>query len=426
MTISKKNRPCPCGSGKKYKKGCLQKSEKELHYEKDYFIIKGKTAEKIVHDLAVKTFFTDWCYMNPKLPDGKELCDLLVIFDDTAIIWQIKDLKLDTSGKYKKAEVDKNLRQLSGARRQLFDLKTPIELENPRRVREVFDPTKITEIYLLSVLLGEGEEVSAFVDEIRNHTVHILDREFTQILLSELDTISDFTTYLRSKEAFLKKEMSLTIMGGEEELLAYYLMHDRSFMKLEKATSIVIESGSWLNLQNNLKYLAKKKEDAISYGWDDIINRVHEGSSQYEIMARELARPNRFQRRYLSKVYYDAFIQAHNDNKGDLFRRILFSDETTYCFLFQDERFPREKRKEMLMAICFFARGKHQKNSRVIGIATEKKIQKLCSYDFYFLNIPEWTTELQSKVEKLQSEMELFVNPTVDYTTEMEYPESSP
>lgn len=409
-------------SGKKYKKCGLVKSKKKMDFKKDYFLLKGRTAEKIVHDLAIKTFLTDWCYLNPKLPDGKELCDLLVIFDDIAIIWQIKDLKLDGAGKYKRGEVDKNIRQLSGAQRQLFDLKTPIELENPRRVREVFDPTKIREIYLLSVLLGEGEDVRSFIDEIKNYKIHVLDREFTRILLSELDTISDFSAYLRAKEAFLGKEISLTIMGGEEELLSYYLMNDRSFAKLEEATSVVIEGGSWLNLQNNAKYLSKQREDAISYGWDDIIDRAHEGSLQYENLARELARPNRFQRRYLSKVFYDAFVQAHNDNKGDLYRRILFSDETTYCFLFQDEKYPREKRKEMLMAICFFARGKHQRNSRVIGIATEKKIQLLCSYDFCFLNIPEWTEELQNKVEKLQSEMELFVDPVVGYASEAEYP----
>jgi hypothetical protein len=72
---------------------------------------KGANAEKIIHDLSIKTFFTDWCYPNPPRPGGKELCDLLM-FDDTAIIWQIKDLKVDASGRYKQAEVDKNLRQL--------------------------------------------------------------------------------------------------------------------------------------------------------------------------------------------------------------------------------------------------------------------------------------------------------------------------
>jgi hypothetical protein len=75
-----------------------------------YFREKGERAEAVIHSLATKTFLTDWCYPNPKKPDGKELCDLLVVFDDIAIIWQIKDLKVDEAGKYKKAEVEKNLR----------------------------------------------------------------------------------------------------------------------------------------------------------------------------------------------------------------------------------------------------------------------------------------------------------------------------
>ena len=73
-----------------------------------YFQRKGALAEKVIHDLATDTFFTDWCYPNAKKPDGNELCDLLVVFDDTAIIWQIKDLKVDEKGRYKKAEVEKN------------------------------------------------------------------------------------------------------------------------------------------------------------------------------------------------------------------------------------------------------------------------------------------------------------------------------
>ena len=52
------------------------------------------------------------------------------------MIWQVKDLKTDEAGRYKKAEVEKNLRQLSGARRTLFGLKTPITLSNPHRGAE--------------------------------------------------------------------------------------------------------------------------------------------------------------------------------------------------------------------------------------------------------------------------------------------------
>jgi hypothetical protein len=77
------------------------------------------------------------------LPNGKELCDLLIVFDEIAIIWQVKDLKLDKHGNMNSREVEKNLKQLTGAKRQLFDLKTPIELSNPRRTKETFDPSSI-------------------------------------------------------------------------------------------------------------------------------------------------------------------------------------------------------------------------------------------------------------------------------------------
>lgn len=395
-----------------------------INFPKNYFYLKGKNAEKIVHDLASKTFITDWCYLNPMLPSGKELCDLLVAFDDIAIIWQIKDLKLDQHGRYRETEVKRNLRQLSGARRQLFDLKTPIELENPRRGKEQFDATAIKEIYLISVLLGEGEELFSFIEYVKDYAVHVFNRDFTQIVLDELDTISDFVNYLRAKEDLVGTKRKIVLMGGEQELLAFYLMNSRNFACLNKATDIIIDQGSWQNLQNNQQYKAKKERDRISYGWDGMINRAHEGSLlEYEIIARELARPNRFQRRYLSKVYFDAAVQAHNDNKYDLFRRMLPADDVTYCFLFQDDPEPRERRKAMLQAMCLIARGMHQKNRRVLGIATEKKIRPECSYDFCLLNIPGWTEEHQKNMERLQQETGIFSNPIMGYTEEVEYPE---
>src|SRR5207302_10483253 len=63
-------------------------------FDKHYFSLKGKNAENVVHELAKQSFFTDWCYLNPLLPNGQELCDLLVVFDNVALIFQIKDLKL--------------------------------------------------------------------------------------------------------------------------------------------------------------------------------------------------------------------------------------------------------------------------------------------------------------------------------------------
>lgn len=391
---------------------------------KHYFDLKGANAEKFVHELAVKSFLLDWCFPNAKFTNGKEICDLLVVFDETAIIWQIKDLKLDQHGQYREAEVKKNLRQLAGARRRLLDLRTPITLTNPRRRPEPFDPACIKRVFLISALMGEGEDFFCPVEEDKQHMIHVFTRDFVEIALRELDTISDFMTYLGRKEEFLAREQSFIISGGEEELLATYLMNNRSFEQLEGADFIHLEGGSWENLQNQPKYQAKKRADQISYGWDSIINRAHEGSSRYELVARELARPNRLDRRLLSKVFSEAHMRAHDDTAHDLYRRILPTNGTTYCFLFLDDPEPRETRKYMLKAICLVARGLFQQNKKVIGIATEKKLRPICTYDFCLTDIPSWSEDCQSRMEELQRRLGLFLNPEVGYAREDEYPSS--
>lgn len=390
---------------------------------KHHFQLKGKRAEEIVHNLATKTFLIDWCYQNPKLNSGKELCDLLVIFDSVAIIWQIKDLKLDKNGKYKKSEVDKNLRQLSGARRQLFELKTTIELSNNRR-KETFDQGKIKEIFLISVLMGEGEDYYSALKKVKDQDAHIFTRDFTQTVLNELDTVSDFCTYLRAKEElFTGKKRSIVVTGGEEDLLAVYIREGHSFDKFKGANNILIEGGAWEALLKDPRFIKKKEQDRISYGWDGIINWTHEGSERYELVARELARSNRFERRYLSKVFMDARVLAHEEKSGaNLFRRIMPAEGVTYCFLLMDDPEPRERRRVMLSMICYFARGKVPQNKKVIGIATEKIFRPTCSYDFVLIDMPEWTEENQKMATKIQEDTGMFLNSVVAETSEDEFP----
>jgi len=396
----------------------------EINIGKHYFSTKGKNAESFVHDLALKTFLSDWCYLKPLRPNGKELCDLLVIFDDIAIIWQIKDLKLNEHGKYNKSEIEKNLRQLAGTRRQLFELQPAVQLRNPRRGTELFDPATIKEIYLISALLGDSEESFSPMESIRNYTAHVFTRTFTQIVLNELDTITDFVGYIRSKKELFDQNMEIIIMGGEEELLALYLGYNRSFQKFFGLTQIIVEDGPWEQLQNKPEYKAKEKEDEISYIWDGLIEECHKGSpsSNYEPIARELARAGRFERRVLSKRFFDAFIQADRDSNYNVFRRTVEGNGVTYCFLFQDDLRSRDYRKAMLTNMCFIARGKYQDNKKVLGIATEKKYESGFSYDFCLVDIPEWTQENQRTMEELQKSTGILDDPIAQYTYETEYP----
>jgi len=217
-------------------------ARKNLDNSGHYFDLKGKNAEQFVHELAVKTFLTDWCFPNPILPNGKELCDLLVVFDR-------------------------------------------------------------------------------------------------------------------------------------------------------------------------------------SYGWDHIINRAHEESKRYEIIARELARPNRFERRVLAKTIVHHKFAAHRNKTHDIYRSMFRAPTVTYCFLFCAEHIPRRGRRLMLQAMCYVARGIFRENQKVIGIATEKEISPISSYDFVLLYLPSWTSEDERKVEKLKQELGIFQNPSLRQIEEAEYPD---
>ncbi len=418
------NQPCPCGSGKKYKKCCLDKEDKtEKDFSKERGLqLKGKNAENFVYFLAQKSFLTDWCYMNPVWGDGKELCDLLVVFGEIAIIWQIKDLKIGKVGKYSKKETEKNIRQLSGAKRKLFELNKSIELENPRRGKEIFNPKSVKEIYLISALVGEGEEYFEFVKEIKDKTAHILDRESVEILLNELDTINDFVDYLKEKENYLSTESQVILAGGEKDLLAYYLMNNRSFNELKKANLLFIQEGCWEKLQKKQEYLAKKEEDKISYFWDFLIDKAHLSKDiKYELIAREMAKLNRFKRRMFSKMFIEGHSKANLQRNKNFYRRTIPETGITYCFVYADTP-TRGNRRDLLGNVCIATRDHFRDNKRVLGISTEMKISDKHSFEFCLLDFPEWRDTDIKKAKEIKNLLRIFRNQEESRFTEDEYP----
>jgi len=249
--------------------------------------------------------------------------------------------------------------------------------------------------------------------------IHVFTREFADIALSELDTVSDFCDYLRKKES-IDKNKTLVVSGGEENLLGKYLELGHSFSWMDNYDHILIDDTIWPKFLSLVQVQAKKEADRISYGWDSIIDRAHDGtSSQYELVARELARPDRFQRRLLSKSFWEAYCEYRELDRL-IFRRATVLGDTTYCLLFmEDGEEPRKKRREMLSLMCFVARGLYPDNKRVIGIATEAETR---SYDFCLRVQAEWTVEDEENKKKVQEKTGIFVNPRKTQDGEDEYP----
>jgi len=73
-----------------------------------------------------------------------------------------------------------------------MQLKTPVTLINSRRGKEIFDPEVIKRVFMVSVLTGESGDIECY-EVLAKGIVHVFDREFTEIVMNELDTIADLS-----------------------------------------------------------------------------------------------------------------------------------------------------------------------------------------------------------------------------------------
>jgi len=174
----------------------------------------------------------------------------------------------------------------------------------------------------------------------------------------------------------------------------------------------LVHEGAWEVLQKNARYVRRKNEDQISYVWDHLVDMAHQGSHeepQYEKVARELARHDRYERRILATAFMEAHEHAHKQCRqnchANIFRRVISSNEMTYCFLFMENPVKELVRIRLLEKTCFVARGRFRECSKVIGIATGMTMDKYHRFHFALLEVVEWTMEHQEHMEQIQREL---------------------
>ena len=139
-------------------------------------------------------------------------------------------------------------------------------------------------------------------------------------------------------------------MEERSNLLGKYLHAGRNFDWMKNYDRVLIDDSIWPAIQKKPEFIAKREFDRVSYGWDSMIDRAHEGSSRYERVARELARPDRFTRRVLSEAFLEAYGEFVS-SKHEMLRRYMPLGDTTYCFLItNDDQYPSPRRQGMLGA----------------------------------------------------------------------------
>lgn len=330
----------------------------------------GTESERYPQLLCTRSFLSLWSHAHVFRDqgraggkgDGRELCDLLVVFGNHIILFSDKFCGFPDSGTpvidwqrwYKKA-VRKSADQLWGAESHIrahpdtlyldpaCPQPFPFPLPEPARAR----------VHRIAVAHGAAERCRAHfgggsgslmlntevagdaelftigqIDPAKGF-VHVLDDTTLDIVLDTVDTISDFVGYLDRKERFLTSGRKIFV-AGEEEFLAYYLRYtnsqgehdfvvpDGSAYLVDTYDGIWMEEGLWDEFYAHPQRVAQLEANAISYSWDALIEtfagHARAGTQYYttqpgvehtEIILRFLAAEPRTRRRMLARALHE-------------------------------------------------------------------------------------------------------------------------
>src|SRR5712692_6161508 len=196
---------------------------------------KMNEAELLVYRMCRHSFLSLWSYMNPrKKPQGKELCDVLVVCEPDVIIFSVKQIRLTNSGKpeidaerWRRRAIDESCKQIYGAERILRT--SPNVIKSDSSLGVLLPSASEIRIHRVAVALGGKRQVNLPFGDFGKGFIHVMDEVSFLTLLKELDTITDFVAYLTAKEAFCQSKIKVIFDGPEENLLAVYLHAGRKF-----------------------------------------------------------------------------------------------------------------------------------------------------------------------------------------------------
>lgn len=337
---------------------------------------KGDLGEDFVNKIAYYTFLKYWCYPNPLdiTKDNKEICDLLIVFDEVCIIISVKNYSfLGNYNRYFRKTIDKALRQIAGAERKLFGDKT-ILLKHPDRHPELFPKEKIKQVFRIIVNTNTSIKFyqTSFYDDV-GKAITIFDADAWQSLLLELNTIHDVIRYINERNRLLGNRPGIMlpreehdfeesdgkqflaeaeklqksydklalISGSEKDLIALFIVNVYKFPeKLYKASEpfLVINSdGMWNRFQRS-KLIGEKKEFEsesylIDYWVKDILIHVPDG----EKISKALYKLDRIQRaRFIKEFLAFHKEQVAKNPPSHLHRTNLTFDELHFVFVYFD------------------------------------------------------------------------------------------
>ncbi|MFN2506063.1 MAG: hypothetical protein ABR540_17880 [Acidimicrobiales bacterium] len=438
--------------------------------------------ERYLEQLCERNFLSFWSYPRPFRDQGgnKEICDLVVVMGDDAIIFSDKHcsltpkktLEIDWQRWFRSA-VQAGAGQAWGAERWFRDHphrvflnpecteRFPVPLPAPDRARYHLVVTVHGVAAACQTMLGGTGSLVLRSDTrgLEAHTepfvigdldlsrsfVHVFDDVTLEIVMSTLDTAADFIRYLSQKELLFRSRTILA--AGEENLLAFYLARvdntgGHAFVFGSDHDAVVIDDTWWSHFRTSQERRAQREHDEVSYVWDRLIERFAEHAlkgSQYfatappvtsaEIILRFMAAEPRLRRRYLAGAFIDALEQTPPNLRRLRVVPRQFADEPMYVFLlfpWRDDRSEEQNRavrRKYLEACVHVAKLKYSNAIDIIGIATESGIAHTDrSEDAVYVDARTWSVEDEEYARELQRDLDILTAEQATSTAIVEYP----
>jgi hypothetical protein len=308
-------------------------------------------SESRLTEIAERSFLKLWSYPNPYRTKGKEIADVIVVcgddvivFSDKASVYRHDDQMIGWNRWYRRA-VTESVKQLSGAYRLLTDEKPAIYLDE--RASQAFPfalpSTRQRRLHLVAVARAEMESLAQWPGlsfdntagpqkpfcigllKVRHRLVHVFDSLTLDVLLAELDTISDFIGYLYRREKAIT--CSASVRFRELDLLMLYLLERSNgqwgLVFPQRAAPAAIPEGLWEDPYAVQCRDQSRAANRPSYAIDRLIDHFHtEYVSGRELQEqsfpcearekalRNMARESRFGRRIIATEIFDILNEA--------------------------------------------------------------------------------------------------------------------
>lgn len=435
---------------------------------------RSNPSEKHLAKLCERSFLSLWSY--PHLyrnqsrpgssPQGKEICDLtaicghhIILFSDKSCAFShTNDCLLGWSRWYRNAILD-SAKQVFGAERWLTahpdrvfvdpNCTSPLPVAIPRTPLARFHRVIIARgtqqpcrayfkggdgSLIISNTVSRAENASrpfviGDIDPTRQF-IHVLDDASLDVVMDELDTITDYIDYLQARERLLRSEARV-FAASEKDLLACYLANktndaQSAFGVPAAATHILCEPGHWDRFVTSSKYASRQEANKCSYVIDDIISSVaeyarkgtlrrstHPGIASAEPALRELALLSRHDRRMLGYSFLDAALPASGDDV--IFRQTRPRTDDRVLFLLAffplhttKSEAARDNRLHNLEEYCLVLHWRDKGRHDIVAIATEAGPEGGRSFDVLMIHKGKLSAEMAAEAAAIQRRRDIL------------------